>query len=172
MMNNKLIKEILIILIVSFALGLIYNYSLPKPIPLVYKKTELKQYSDDILFGNSKLEADKNINIDNDSKTVTYEQMLKIIESDEFILIDARSPEMYSKSTIGKAINIFPYSDESEVMSKILDLPTDKKIIVFCDGGNCDSSHKIADILHNFGYINSYIYSGGWDEWSKIQGIK
>lgn len=103
--------------------------------------------------------------------TVTYEQMKRIVNNPDFIIIDARSPEMYAKSRIGKAINIFPYADESEFMPKILDIPTNKRIVVYCDGGNCDSSHKLADAIKTFGYENVFIYTGGWDDWIKHQGI-
>ncbi|MCO5249920.1 MAG: rhodanese-like domain-containing protein [Candidatus Kapabacteria bacterium] len=106
----------------------------------------------------------------NTELTVTYEQMKKIINNPDFIIIDARSPEMYAKSKIGKAINIFPYDEEAVFMPKILDLPTNKRIVIYCDGGNCDSSHKLAEAIKTFGYKNVFIYSGGWDDWSKHQG--
>jgi rhodanese-related sulfurtransferase len=108
----------------------------------------------------------------NSEFTVTYEQMKKIISNPDFIVIDARNPEMYAKSKIGKAINIFPYDEEAVFMPKILDLPTDKRIVIYCDGGNCDSSHKLAEAIKTFGYKNVFIYSGGWDDWSKHQGLK
>ncbi len=108
----------------------------------------------------------------NTELTVTYEQMKKIINNPDFIIIDARSPEMFAKSKIGKAINIFPYDEEAVFMPKILELPTDKRIVVYCDGGNCDSSHKLAEAIKSFGYNNVFIYTGGWDDWTKHQGQK
>ncbi|MBX3044488.1 MAG: rhodanese-like domain-containing protein [Ignavibacteriae bacterium] len=167
----KNFKEIIIILVVSIAIGLLYNSSQPKPLPLIYKKKELAQISDDLLFNSangSSFSSDISLK---DEATVTYEQMLKIVASDDFVIVDARSSDFHEKNKIGNAINIFPYDDESEVMNKVLDLPSEKTIIVYCDGGNCDSSHKIAEILINFGY-KTHIYSGGWDEWSKKQGVE
>lgn len=170
--NKSIIKEILFILIFSIAIGVVYNFMLPKPLPLIYQKKAVSKLSDDAVFGKSESEKTKDDIEKIDGKTVTYEQMLKIIPNDEFILIDARNPEYYKKSRIGSSINIFPYAEESDVMNKILDLPQNKKIVVYCDGGNCDSSHKIAEILINFGFSNVFIYTGGWDEWSKMKGLK
>lgn len=104
--------------------------------------------------------------------SVNYRQMLKLKDNPDFLLIDARSEEFYSKSHIGKAINIFPYSDnEEEMMGKVLDLPMNKKIVIYCDGGNCDSSHKLAEILRQFGFEKVYIYTGGWEDWIKQRGM-
>ncbi|MDT3738099.1 MAG: rhodanese-like domain-containing protein [Candidatus Kapabacteria bacterium] len=170
--NKSILKEILFILVVSISIGVVYNYMLPKPLPLIYQKKAVSKLSDDAVFGKQESVTSKDGIEKIDGTTVTYEQMLKIISNDDFILIDARNPEYYKKSRIGNSINIFPYADESEVMNKILDLPQNKKILVYCDGGNCDSSHKIAEILLNFGFGNVLIYTGGWDEWSKKKGIK
>jgi rhodanese-related sulfurtransferase len=137
---------------------------------LIYKKKDLKGFSDDKLFGNQKTELKDSSKIDDMS--ITYEQMLKIIENPDFIIVDARNPVDFAKSKIGNAVNIFPYLEESEVIPKILDLPQNKKIVVYCDGGTCDASHKVVEIMKNFGYNNVYLYQAGWEEWSKKKGIK
>lgn len=123
-----------------------------------------------IAKAETQLSNEQELNNKKDSryKVVNYEQVLRIINNDEFIIIDARSPEMYSKDKIGNAINIFPYSDnESEVMDKIFTLPDDKAYLVYCDGGNCDSSHRIVDMLLSFGFERVFIFPGGWEEWLK-----
>ncbi len=212
----KNIKEILIIVIFSSAIGIAYNFTLPKPLPLIREKTEPIAIDDSILFGTSLYEKDKNedsivvsneilntnLNIENISenikekpsdsllvskkdesvivpskqdvieahsylgKTVTYEQVKKIINNPEFIIIDARNPENYEKDIIGNAINIFPYGDEQAMFESILNLPQDKKLLIYCDGGNCDASHKLAEIIISLGYTKVFIYSGGWEEWT------
>jgi rhodanese-related sulfurtransferase len=104
--------------------------------------------------------------------TVTYQQMKRIIENPDFVIIDARSPNLYALNRIGNAINIFPYADETEYIPKILEIPPGKRIVVYCDGGNCDASHKLAETIKTFGYDNVFIYTGGWDDWTKHQGKK
>lgn len=101
-------------------------------------------------------------------KIVSYEQMLKIIGSPNFVIIDARRPEDFAKEHISNSINIFPYADESEYIPKLMNVPTDKTIVIYCDGGTCDLSHEVAKALTNmFGHSKVYIYEGGWEEWSQ-----
>ncbi|MCL2038988.1 MAG: rhodanese-like domain-containing protein [Bacteroidetes bacterium] len=99
---------------------------------------------------------------------ITKEQMKKIVadNSDNFIIIDARRPEDYKESRIGSAINIFPYDDDNIVFEKIQALPMSKTMIVYCDGGDCDSSHKLGNLLNLLAY-KFFIYEGGWEEWNK-----
>ena len=98
--------------------------------------------------------------------TVTYEQILRIIRSNDFVLIDARRPELFAKSHLPNAINLFPGEDETDLIEKILSLSTEKTYVVYCDGGNCDLSTEIAMLFENFGYKRVFIYEGGWEEWS------
>ncbi len=132
------------------------------------EKVETEKVNNDLATNNSTTDDSKeHINL---TKTVTYNQMLKILKDDSFFIIDARSSENYKKAHIGNAINIFPYDDEAVIMPKIFDLPHDKKIVIYCDGGQCDSSHELAKMILNFGYKNIYLYAGGWEEWSKKNG--
>lgn len=126
----------------------------------IIKKTEQEQ----------NLSNKKNKDIyenNNDFLNVSYEQMLKIIESDDFTIIDARTPEQFKKSHIQKAINIYPLDEENIVIEKILSLPSNKTYIIYCDGANCDLSHELAILLRDFGFSKLFLYNGGWNEWSK-----
>jgi hypothetical protein len=48
-----------------------------------------------------------------------FEQMKRIVESDKFIIIDARQPEAYQTAHIPNSINIFAYEEESTLIPKI-----------------------------------------------------
>lgn len=135
------------------------------------KKIEVAESKKAVVEREKKKEPDSELPT-NTEFTVTYEQMKKIVSNPDFIIIDARNPELYEKSKIGKAINIFPYDEEAVFMPKILDLPSDKRIVIYCDGGNCDASHKLAEAIKSFGYKKVFIYTGGWDDWTKHQGLK
>ena len=99
---------------------------------------------------------------------ISLSQMKRIAEdtSGNFVIIDARQSEDYNKSHIGNAINIYPYDNEADVIEKIMALPKSKTIIVYCDGGDCDSSHQIGEMLKTFGY-RFFLFEGGWEEWIK-----
>jgi len=101
-------------------------------------------------------------------KSVNFEQMKKIVGNSDFIIIDARRPEDFLKDHIPGSINIFALSEPNEKFELIMKIPVGKKYVIYCDGGNCDLSHQLAEeFLHSFGFTNVYIYEGGWEEWSK-----
>lgn len=105
-----------------------------------------------------------------DFHIVTFEQVKKIVnmpENNNFVIIDARRPDQFAAAHIPKSINIFPDEDEKGVIEKVLNLPKNKTIIIYCDGGNCELSYHLASLLDNFNYKNVYIYEAGWEDWIK-----
>jgi len=114
------------------------------------------------------------------SKTQTHEfvpQPGKVLEislsqferllSDDHYLIDARTPETYAKGRIRDAVNVYGGEVESRIQDLLAMVPRDKPILVYCDGGECELSHLVANTLTQFGYGPIYIFTGGWAEWSK-----
>ncbi len=165
-MNKKLILyEIIGIIVAAAAIGLIYNWLQPRPLPLIATGKIA-------IVPDSLLTSPEQATTDNLEKTLTYDQVLKLLDNPDFIFIDARSKENYEAGHIGNASNIFPYDDEDVYMEKIYSLPRDKKIVVYCDGGNCDLSHHLAEDLVINGYENVFIYTGGWEEWSQKNSEK
>ena len=158
----KYIKEAIIIVLISSAIGLYYNYQSEKGIDLVRKPPE-KVSDDELDKGTNHSE-----NIENDEnleKTVSIDQVKERLDNPNFIIIDARQEEEYLDAHIGDAINIYPYDEDDIVFEKILDLPENKTFIIYCTGGNCDLSHNLAEKMLAMGYENVFIYTGGWEEW-------
>jgi rhodanese-related sulfurtransferase len=120
---------------------------------------------------DSILKIKKLMKFDSKQQTVTFEQLAVNLNNKNIVIVDARTPELYAKGHIGKAINIYAYSDQDDPQSylqKLVDLPKDKVIIIYCDGGHCDLSHKIVEELKSFGYPKVFLYQGGWEEWEKL----
>ncbi|MGB9913340.1 MAG: rhodanese-like domain-containing protein [Candidatus Kapaibacteriota bacterium] len=102
--------------------------------------------------------------------TITYQQLNRYLKSPNLILIDARSEEEYLKEHIGNAINIFAFEEDmNKYFQKLSKIPFDERkvIIVYCEGGACDASHKVATDLIRLGHKNVFVFSGGWEEWTK-----
>lgn len=101
------------------------------------------------------------------SKTVNLAQFKKLIASPSTLLVDARMQDKYDVAHIGNAINIFGAEVEQHVPDILnLNLPMDKVIVVYCDGGHCELSHRVANVFMTLGYKNVFVYTGGWEEWS------
>lgn len=161
-------KVILIIIAVSAALGIGYNYSDISEKGLSYLTDKGPVASDSLLnagITNSPEKSNDEAAESLDGATITYEQMKARLDDPNFVIIDARSPEEYAEGMIGEAKNIFPYEDESKYFEKIFTLPQGKKYLIYCTGGNCDLSHKLAEDMKNSGFTNIFIYTGGWEEW-------
>ncbi|MGQ9818605.1 MAG: rhodanese-like domain-containing protein [Candidatus Kapaibacteriales bacterium] len=101
---------------------------------------------------------------------ITLPQMKNLLQKPNIVVIDARSSEEFEKGHINRAINIFAYEEDLERYFKNLTrVPIDNRkiIIVYCEGGTCEASHKVASDLIRLGHKNVFVYTGGWEEWSK-----
>ena len=57
-----------------------------------------------------------------------------------------------------------------ETVDQILaEIPTDTKIITYCDGLGCGRSLKVAEQLVTLGYTNVFRFKGGYDVWCEAQ---
>lgn len=162
---KRTLLEILIIVVIASLIGIVFNFLVDNPLPLVKAPADKNAVPDTTLLSKSFEANDATL-----EKSITFEQMKKATADDRFIIIDARSPEAYGKSHIGNAINIFPEYEkdkEQEYVASIFQIPEGKIIIVYCDGGTCDLSVMLSKELMRFGFKRIFIYHGGWEEWSK-----
>jgi rhodanese-related sulfurtransferase len=167
-MKNIDFKVIIIIVAVSAALGIAYNFNDISEKGLSYLTDKGPAATDSLLeagISNTPKEVSETGGESLDGATITYEQIKARLDDPNFVIIDARSPEEYAEGMIGDAKNIFPYEDEGEYFKKIFTLPQGKKYLIYCTGGNCDLSHKLAEDMKNSGFTNIFIYTGGWEEW-------
>lgn len=80
------------------------------------------------------------------------------------IVIDARKKENYLDGHIPGAINI-PVIDFDNYIEKIIDLPQDTLIIIYCESIHCNFSHQLAEKLQMFGFKNLWIINEGFEGW-------
>jgi rhodanese-related sulfurtransferase len=161
------IKEILMIIVLAGAFGIFYNIFSENSLSIIKKNNPDNIVTDSVLFGNNQNHGKEYFD-----KTVTYEQIIKLLEKPDVIFVDARTPEQYAKGHIGNAVNIFTdMENQEELLMKINELPPNKIYILYCDGGSCDLSPKLAEIMFDFGYEQCFLYKGGWEEWIKKQNL-
>lgn len=106
------------------------------------------------------------------SKGVTFEQVSKLAEDPEVLIIDARKAEEFAQGHIKGAKNFYAMEFEKHIPELLsLNLPLDKRIVVYCGGGECELSHMISDQLtKQFKFTNVFIYLNGWKEWTEKGG--
>lgn len=100
-----------------------------------------------------------------------YPSEISIYEAEEYFIkgtalfIDSRTKEQFREGHILGAINIPVTSIKSPEDLNKIDLPKDKVLITYCEGGDCKSSFYLAYYLLKAGYKDVKVLSGGWPGW-------
>jgi rhodanese-related sulfurtransferase len=81
------------------------------------------------------------------------------------LFVDAREPADYAAGHIGNAFNI-PAQSFGQHFSRVAPMLTpDSALVLYCDGKECDLSHRLADNLRQQGYTNLHMLFNGWTAW-------
>ena len=81
---------------------------------------------------------------------------------------DARRTSVYEEGHIAGARNISPWeSDVDQKVRAVFDenLDPDTPIVVYCNGGQCEDSHMLAEKLWGIGLNNVLVYKDGYPDW-------
>ncbi len=150
------------------------NFLTPDTIKQIGEKNLIAKQREIAIIESHSSETISAHNID-EIPSVTYNQLVKYLNSPNLILIDARSPLDFEKAHIGNAVNIFAFEENLDIyFQKLSSIPFDERkvIIVYCEGGSCDASHKVAKDLIQLGHRNVFVYTAGWEEWQKKEKEK
>ncbi len=148
---KTLLRQALIILLVSSALGLAVNQLRPDGIPILEQDTPESGTSSGDDRGLSLSLADAGA----------------LHESGEAIFLDARPKDWFEAGHIKDARNL-PAERVEELYEEVLKgVPEDAPIITYCDGESCDLSHELAWELMIRGYTNVHVLINGWTLWNE-----
>ena len=83
------------------------------------------------------------------------------------VFIDARNDEAFEAGHIPGALQCNPYQLEKYIYDVLDDVLSADKVIVYCNGGDCeDSVFACRDLLEfNVSYQSVYLFAGGREEW-------
>jgi rhodanese-related sulfurtransferase len=85
------------------------------------------------------------------------------------VFVDARNDHAFSEGRIPGAIQCDHYQ-LAEYLGPVLDATAvAARVIVYCNGGDCEDSIFVCNDLMDAGvpYSRLYLYPGGWQEWKK-----
>ena len=143
--------KLLIILVVSTGLGLISNAVRPNRLPWVIDPaTSLNP-------GENKDLAER--------ITVSLDEFRRRYEAGTAQFVDARKAEEFEAGHLEGAISI-PSIEVDLYLERIFEtLSFDQPVIIYCEGGDCESSHVVYEflILNGFPSESLYIYFPGWE---------
>lgn len=96
---------------------------------------------------------------------VTVAEAKEMMQDEDVVVLDVRTPEEYEKGHIEGATLINFYSDDFE--QKINELPKDKEYVVYCHSGN--RSGQAVQKMKAAGFTKAHNMTGGWSSWSSGQ---
>ena len=84
------------------------------------------------------------------------------------VFIDARDTQTYEKGHIPGAYPFDPYHPEQQLAAVLPVCQTAEKVVVYCNGGDCEDSQFAAVTLRDAGIPNEKltVFPGGMAEWT------
>lgn len=143
-MNPRLntLLQSLVILLVGAALGLAANAVSPRGLPLLAPEPAAAP-----------------------EEFIPLKRAKELWHDGRTLFLDAREPEDYAAGHIGNALNL-PAQSFAQHFGEIAPLLTPASVLVlYCDGNECELSHRLRESLRPLGYTNTYLLFNGWSAW-------
>ena len=91
-------------------------------------------------------------------------EMAKSLHKTGLLFVDARAEEYLSDGMIPGAIA----NDDVGFLSEQIEYLNgyEKEFVVYCSDDDCGSSEELAYELQDFGFMNIFVFKGGWKSWT------
>jgi rhodanese-related sulfurtransferase len=137
------LRQAFIIVLAGTALGLAANAVSPRRIPFL-TPPKAPPHADDVM---------------------TLQDAEVLWNKGTAFFLDARAPADYQAGHIAGALNL-PIDDFDTYYLQVQPMLTpDAAIVAYCDGKDCDLSHRLMDRLRELGYHNVRLLVNGWTTW-------
>jgi rhodanese-related sulfurtransferase len=94
---------------------------------------------------------------------LTADAVLKHLTEGTAAFVDAREPHEFEEGHLRGSIHL-PSSAVHANIDRVMSLPQDRLVIIYCTGGECEASHAVQKAMAEYGFTNVVIYSRGWEE--------
>ncbi len=91
-------------------------------------------------------------------------EMAKSLHKTGLLFVDARSEEYLSDGIIPGAVA----NDDVGLLSEQIEflIGYEKGFVIYCSDDDCGSSEDLAYELQDFGFMNIFVFKGGWKSWT------
>ena len=100
-------------------------------------------------------------------RLITLKEGEDLWAAGEAVVFDARSERLFRESHVPRARNLPATESKLKIPPDLLELPRERTLVVYCEGGDCQSSLALAKRLHDEGFKDIRVMTGGWAEWIK-----
>lgn len=98
-------------------------------------------------------------------RLITLEEAEDLWRKGEVVFLDARRQALYHDGHVPSARS-FPATEAKPALpAGILSLPRPGTIVVYCEGGDCQTSLLQARRLHDQGFMDIRVMTEGWAGW-------
>jgi len=152
----KTVKEVSIILTVSFVAAFAVNYFSPAGIALVGQW--------DTSQGVVTAKKKNDIVVDG-IEIGTVDLARKLYDTGRYIFVDARSTEDYEEGHIKGALSLPAGQFDDKIAAFMERHPPEVSIVTYCSGRTCEDSHHLAEYLMASGYDKINVFIDGFPGW-------
>ena len=82
------------------------------------------------------------------------------------VFVDARKEAEFREGHVPGALSAPAAQAEKAIPQALKVLARDRVLVVYCEGGDCQSSLLLAKRLSREGFKDIRVYSGGWAGWT------
>jgi rhodanese-related sulfurtransferase len=163
--GSQILRDLLgvaLLAVASLGAGLVINRFSPAPLPIFYQTPEQRfdaELTTLVAAPPFKLAP---------AATVGLDEFRSAVDSRNSLILDARPSVFFEQGHVPGALNLArdDFAREYRNFAGVLQTAHDKRIIVYCSGGDCHDSRLVANALLSLGFSNVSVFTGGWEAWS------
>jgi rhodanese-related sulfurtransferase len=96
---------------------------------------------------------------------ISLEQAKEQWENSTAIFLDSRAPKDFAAGHIANAFNLPANSFETHYNEIAPVLTPASPMVIYCDGVECELSHRVKERLEELGFARAKILFNGWTVW-------
>jgi rhodanese-related sulfurtransferase len=100
-------------------------------------------------------------------RLITIQEAEDLWAAGKAVFFDARPERPFREGHVVRARNLPAIGSKLKISLDVLELPRARTLVVYCEGGDCQSSLALAKRLHDEGFKDIRVMTGGWEEWEK-----
>jgi len=100
-------------------------------------------------------------------RLITLAEAEDLWRAGETVFLDARAADLYAEGHVPRARSAPVAEIETLLPVLVQRIAKEAALVVYCEGGDCQSSLTLAKRLHDEGFKDIRVLSGGWEEWKR-----
>lgn len=137
------VSKACVLVVLSAGFGLLFNAVSPRGIPVIPPPKTVPKAEEFISLPHAQ----------------------ELWNSGAAVFLDARAPADYAAGHIPNALNLPALHFEEHFPRVAAQLAPEMQLVVYCDGEECELSHRLKELLAQVGFTNVAMLHNGWTSW-------